>query len=300
MSFSVLSVIGCLGVLYLALSSVSIIGPDYVSYQIAVASGWRQEFWVEPLSWFLLVATQDTVSLHVVSFFIHGGLVIVSLYVAGSPSFPKLRQKILLSLFVASSPLVLMVAMSALRQGMGLVFLLISLGALFRRKNFSCLIWLGFAAACHRFNWVFLPPLLMSMLWSMNRWRSHGLYVFFLSAYGVAIAVLVPIKELKTDDNTLLYGIVVLTIGLLIALARVAPEVRRIGLVMLALPLCFVGSPDYFERVALGILVCATPMIYGSLRTRFNFKSAFLLISTATLCSVPMFLWILSRFPQIA
>jgi hypothetical protein len=251
---------------FIFLISFNIIGPDYISYTAASELSVTQNFFKlkEFLSWSIIdtfAQIQSAIDFLGLKFFSSLIFSLIFLYsyelIKDEFLYTKIKIKTLplfrllliaLTFFVAASPYVNLLALSALRQGISLIFLIfviINISSGFKKS----LIWFLFAIFSHNSALIFLP--LFVFLIFKNNFLRFSL-IFLAASCFFIISFFIPFQPSVDSDNRIIYG----TFSLLSIIFFITKrnnfsecDLLLISGVLLVLP--FFNLVSYFDRLGL-------------------------------------------------
>ena len=170
------------------LIGLNITGPDYKSYTNAAELSVTQNFFKlrEILSWSII-----DLFTRIDSNIDYFGL--------------KIFSSVLFSLlFVCLTPYVNLLALSALRQGLALVFLVIMIISMTKNKFLFSLFFFSLAFICHNSALIFLP------LFVLQLFKSYKFRFLLISSALVIylfLSFMIPFQPSVDSDNRIIYGV---------------------------------------------------------------------------------------------
>ena len=264
---------------------LGIVGPDYSSYEAVKDLKISKNFFKirEPVSW----VTIDLFSNSIEGLRIFSALLISFLITFSIDLFREERVYSVYSLqrkrntnqtffffiliFLAFTPFFLLLSLSALRQGMATIFLILSFVSFYRKKVTISYFYFLFSVLCHNSTLVFFPIFLMHFF---KKSILKTFILVFSCIFYFFVSLLIPFQETVDSDNRIIYGVFSI-LGIFFYTFRNKNfsnlDLSLLFSIILTFP--FLLLPSYFDRLSLYAAIFASVLI---LKRIFLMKPLFL------------------------
>ena len=254
---------------FLILIGLNIVGPDYFSYAAASELSITQNFFKlrELFSWLVIdfFAQIDTnfelefLGLRIFSSFLFSMLFFISFKLI-SEDFTGLKFKIrsasntkliimFLTFFVSISPYVSLLALSALRQGIAILFLSISILSISRQEVFKSYLYFILALLSHNSVMIFLP-LFVFIFFKSSKLRFF--LIFFASFIYLILSSMITSQVSVDADNRLIYGLFsVLSLAIFFINRKKFSNLDLLLVSSIVVTLPFFNLESYYDRLGL-------------------------------------------------
>ncbi len=249
------------------LITLNVTGPDYASYTSAAELGITNNFFKlrEFLSFFIIdnLSRIDS-NVEYLGLKIFSSISFILLFLCAYRLIKEQLEKIYsnktlylnlkiimlnLTFFVCATPYVNLLALSALRQSLALIFLVLTILMISRHKFFKAFIAFLLGMLCHNSAIIFLP-LFVFVIFKKNNLRfflifTASIIYYFLSSY-------VPYQSNVDADNRIIYFVFsIFCIALFMIKRKSYYEIDLILLASILLTLPFFNIESYYDRLGL-------------------------------------------------
>ena len=249
------------------LIGLNITGPDYKSYTNAAELSVTQNFFKlrEILSWSIIdLFTRIDSNIDYFGLKIFSSVLFSLLFFY---SFQLIKEEIInkkfnheslsgvkiilfvLTFFVCLTPYVNLLALSALRQGLALVFLVIMIISMTKNKFLFSLFFFSLAFICHNSALIFLP------LFVLQLFKSYKFRFLLISSALVIylfLSFMIPFQPSVDSDNRIIYGVFsILCLSIFIIKRKNFSECDLLLITGIFLTLPFFNLESYYDRLGL-------------------------------------------------
>ena len=288
----------CLLVLYAFFYQIQVLGPDFISYQIGTSGGFKLWMLREPIAWWLILFfTENSFSLLVgcliLNFFIVFAMksLVKEFYITNVGTKNLKVLFLILPIFLILNPFTLLLSLSALRQGIGLVFFIYFLWSI--RKSYLLASTFALASILsHTSFLIFVVAVLIFHI--LDRVPVKYLFPVFVISSGVFFNIFIPKATLVTNSNLVLY--MASHVGLILFIFLIGiPSLTRLILALISVPFAFFLDLSYFDRLSLIPTLICWPIVLAVLFSRINMKGT---VAIPILLAGSVFFLLISGFEK--